>query len=76
MAKKKLNFEQSLNRLEEIVEKMQNSEISLDNSLELYKEGIELSLFCSDSLSIIEKEVTELQKSSEGFIKKSFDVVE
>ena len=39
---KKLDFEKSLKRLEEIVNKISDGKISLDESLELYKEGQEI----------------------------------
>ena len=39
---KKLDFESSLKRLEEIVNKISSGKISLDESLALYKEGQEI----------------------------------
>lgn len=40
--KKKLEFEDALKRLEEIVDKISNGNISLDESLALYQEGQEI----------------------------------
>ena len=68
MANKKKTFEEALTRLEEIVDLLENQEVSLENSVDLYKEGMELSLFCQKKLDLAEKEVTMLQKDKEGNI--------
>lgn len=77
MAKKKQSFEESIKRLENIIEKMENSDTTLEDSLKLYKEGIELSSICSDTLNEIEKEVTLLSQNTKGeFSQKRFDNME
>lgn len=68
MAGKK-TFEQAIRRLEEIVEKMKDEDTSINESLKLYKEGVELSLFCSESLSRTEQEVKMLRESAGGVFK-------
>ncbi|MBR1442140.1 MAG: exodeoxyribonuclease VII small subunit [Firmicutes bacterium] len=76
MAKKK-SFEQSLERLEEIVENMEKNEMSLDESVKLYKEGIELYTRCAENLGKLEQEVIMLKKTAEGdFEEKDFDDME
>lgn len=40
------SFEQKLKMLEEIVNKLENSELSLDESVELYTKGVSLSAQC------------------------------
>ncbi len=76
MARKK-SFEEALTRLEEIAELMENSETGLENSVKLYKEGVELSLYCSDILNKAEQQVTELKESAEGvFSRRNFDLGE
>ena len=72
MAKKK-SFENSLKRLEEIANEMEQSEVSLDKSLKLYKEGVEEAVFCSNFLKEIEQEVYTLKKDANDIFKlKSF----
>ena len=44
------DFETALKRLEEIVKKLENGELSLDSALELFEEGIKLSRFCHTTL--------------------------
>lgn len=48
--KERLNFEKALARLETIVEKLDDESLSLEESLELYEEGIKLSKECSKTL--------------------------
>lgn len=66
---KKKNFENSLNRLEEITKKMEESEIPLDTALKLYKEGVDEAIFCFEFLKEVEQEVNILQKNSNGLFK-------
>ena len=76
LARKK-SFEEALTRLEEIAELMENNETGLENSVKLYKEGVELSLYCSEVLNKAEQQVTELRESAEGlFSRRSFDMGE
>lgn len=75
--KKRLTFEESLERLEELVDILENGDISLEESLNYYKEGIELSSFCSKELEEAEKQVIMLQKNAEGkFVEKPFFIEE
>ncbi|MBR1736335.1 MAG: exodeoxyribonuclease VII small subunit, partial [Firmicutes bacterium] len=69
--------EQSLERLEEIVEDMEKNEMSLDESVKLYKEGIELYKQCAENLGKLEQEVIMLKKTAEGdFEEEEFDDME
>lgn len=49
MAKK--TFESALTRLEKITEELEDGELSLENSLKKFDEGIQLAGFCSEQLS-------------------------
>ncbi len=62
---KKKTFEQALLRLEEIVKNIENNEITLDESVKLYKEGIDLSVFCGNELKKIEQEIVVLKESAD-----------
>ena len=59
--KKEKTFEESLDRLQEISDMLENSEIGLDESIKLYEEGIILSKECYKKLSEAELKVTELK---------------
>jgi len=55
-----MEFEKKLNRLEEIVQKMEKGELSLDESLKLFEEGVKLSRDCHSQLSNAESQVKKL----------------
>jgi exodeoxyribonuclease VII small subunit len=60
------DFETALKRLEEIVKKLENGELSLDSALQLFEEGIKLSRFCHTKLEEAELRVEILVKNSSG----------
>jgi exodeoxyribonuclease VII small subunit len=71
--KEDLGFEQSLERLEIIVEKLESGELALDESLKLFKEGVELSKYCSSKLSTVQQEVKKVVVDNKGaFTLESF----
>lgn len=47
----KRTFETSLARLEQITEELEDGELSLENSLKKFDEGIKLAVFCTEQLS-------------------------
>ena len=57
-----------MQRLEEIVEILETEEISLEKSVDLYKEGMELAEFCQTKITKAETEVVLLQKNISGEI--------
>jgi exodeoxyribonuclease VII small subunit len=52
-----MDFEKRLNRLEEIVEKMETGELALEDSLKLFEEGVKLSRECNTQLTEAEQKV-------------------
>jgi len=58
------SFEDSLTKLEEIVEKMESGDLKLEDSLKLFEEGMKLTKDCNQRLSEIEKKVKLLLKSA------------
>ena len=55
-----ITFEQAMNRLEEIVSALENNQISLEKSVELFQEGIQLTKICNDKLEGIENKVAKI----------------
>lgn len=62
MAVKKLSFEQSLSRLDEIVRHLEKGDLPLSESLALYEEGTGLIKQCSKMLDEAEQKVVKLKK--------------
>lgn len=68
MPKKEIkgSFEQSLKRLEKIVDSLEEGEVSLDESLKMFEEGIQLSKECMDTLNKAETRIKQLTKDING----------
>jgi exodeoxyribonuclease VII small subunit len=52
-----MDFEKKLARLEDIVEKMETGELTLEDSLKLFEEGVKLSRECNVQLNEAEQKV-------------------
>ena len=57
MAEKNLSLEESFQKLEEIVGKMEQEVISLEDSFALYNEGMKVLKNCNDSIDTVEKKL-------------------
>ena len=55
-----ITFEQVMKRLEEIVSALEDNQISLEKSVELFQEGIQLTKLCNDKLEGIENKVAKI----------------
>lgn len=55
-----ITFEQAMSRLEEIIAALENNQISLEKSVDLFQEGIKLSKICGDKLAGIEDKVAKI----------------
>lgn len=58
--KKSYPFEASLTKLESLVEQMESGDLSLDDSLKLFEEGIKLTRECQQALASAEQKVSLL----------------
>lgn len=63
------SFEQAMDELEQLVEKMEAGELPLEASLDAYRRGSELVKYCAAQLERVEKQVKVL----EGEMLKPFD---
>ena len=59
-------FEDSMTELEGIVTKLENGDISLDDSLKLFEQGIKLAKTCQEKLDDAEKTVKILTQNENG----------
>lgn len=58
--KKEISFEDSMKRLEEIANELEKDELTLDESIAKFEEGMELSKKCKEILDNAEKKITIL----------------
>lgn len=56
---KELTYEQAYKRLEEIVEKLENGSVPLEESMKLFEEGTKLANFCNSKLNAAEQKFTQ-----------------
>jgi len=64
-----ISFEEAINKLEGIVQSLETGNISLDESLRLFQEGVQLIDFCQKKLAAAEQKVSVLiQKNKEIFL--------
>lgn len=62
----KLTIDQKMDKLDEIIENMESEEITLEESFNLYKEGVGLLSSCNEAIDRVEKEVLKLSESGEA----------
>ena len=62
-----IDFEEALKQLEEIVKSLENKEIKLNEAVEKYNKGLELSKFCYNTLRDAEKLIVKNADSMEDF---------
>ena len=61
-----IKFEESLKKLEKIVEDLEKGDLSLDEALKKYQEGIELARLCAQRLENAKKKIDVLVKNKKG----------
>jgi exodeoxyribonuclease VII small subunit len=60
-------FEQAIEKLEAIVDELEQSDLTLEETLKKFEEGMELSKFCTDKLNQAEQKLKKLVKTEDGF---------
>lgn len=66
MATRRNDFEKSFQQLEKIVQRLESEELPLDESLQLFEEGIRLSRFCHQRLEEVEKKIELILADAKG----------
>ena len=62
-------FEQSLDQLEAVVKKLEEGDMPLEESLELFEKGVRLSRDCRERLAKAERRIEVLLKDANGELK-------
>lgn len=66
MTKKEKKFEHALEALEKVVERLESGELSLEDSLAAFEEGVQLVKYCNEKLNEVEKKIEVLVKDKQG----------
>lgn len=67
MSEDELKFEQALERLEKLVEKLEDGGLSLEKSLEKFTEGMKLIKFCNKKLTQAEEKIEIVLNEGEEY---------
>ncbi|MBU2712677.1 MULTISPECIES: exodeoxyribonuclease VII small subunit [Zooshikella] len=70
--KQALNFEQSLQALEKLVEQLESGELSLEESLQTFEQGIKLTRQCQEALKEAEQKVQLLVEKNNSLSTQPF----
>ena len=69
--KKDMEFEAAMKRIDEISVKLEDSGLTLDDSLALYEEGVRLVRVCSERLENAQRRVSVLKTNPDGEIQEA-----
>lgn len=58
----KMTFEQAIERMEEIISRLSDGNLGIDESVSLYEEGIKLAAFCDEKIKEAQRKITLLQE--------------
>lgn len=72
----KLSFEEAVQQLEAVVERLESGEASLQESMELFERGVNLAAICSEQLNAAEGRLQILLEKQEGIVRESFEAGE
>ena len=67
-------FENNMEKLEKVVTELENENLSLDESVKKFEEGIELSKKCNEILQNAEKKITILLEKADDFDEEEFNI--
>ncbi len=69
-----ISFEAAMARLEEITGQLENDDVALEQAIELFQEGMELSRWCGLKLEEAERKIEMLVEENGRLVKKPFSV--
>jgi exodeoxyribonuclease VII small subunit len=64
--REKKKFEEALEELEKVVERLESGELSLEDSLAAFEQGVSLVRYCNQRLNEVERKIELLVKDKEG----------
>ncbi len=71
-----VDFEGALSRLEDLVGELERGELSLEDSLRRFEEGVRLVRRCSERLKSAELRIRQLEEGTDGVSERAVDVAE
>ena len=68
-----MKLDENLKKIDEITNKLENSDISIGEGVKLYEEGVKLVKDCIDELNQVKGKITILKKEMETYKEESLD---
>ncbi|MGI6703371.1 MAG: exodeoxyribonuclease VII small subunit [Clostridia bacterium] len=68
---RELSFEEAMDRMEEIIALLEDGELAIDKSLEVFEEGIRLYRYLTQKLERVEGRVKLIMEDKDGAVDKS-----
>lgn len=65
--KKEISFEEAMNQLETVVERLEEGDVPLEKAISLFQEGMQLSKLCHDKLANVEKQLEQILSNDDEF---------
>ena len=72
MSSKEVKFEELIEKLENITNKLEKEQLSLDESVKLFEEGMKISKECNSKLEDAEKRITILINKNDEITEENF----
>ena len=70
---KEFTFEESLKKLEEIIDQLESGEIDLEQSVELYEKGMVLKNNCEEKLKKVDLQIKKIKLENNKIKKEDFE---
>lgn len=64
--KQDFTIEEGFEKLDSIIQKMESEEISLEDSFELYNQGLDIMKMCSQKIDTVEKKIKLIEDNEDG----------
>lgn len=65
MAKKSITIEEAFENLDDILEQLEDRDITLEDSFKKYNKGMELLKYCNDKIDTVEKQMLQIDDNGE-----------
>jgi exodeoxyribonuclease VII small subunit len=73
LPEKQNTFEKDLKQLEDVVARLEQGDLPLDEAMKLFQEGMRLSRLCSQRLSTVEQEIKKLVAEGDKLKLETFE---
>ena len=68
-----MNFEQGTKKLEDIITKLDSNDVTLDNSIKLFEQGVAITRDCLEILNTSKGKITEIKMEFDKLVENPMD---